>query len=157
MLALAAPATGLAVSLASNGLGQALVYHYYTVQSSGGSTFNTYISVTNHASDANVLRVRFREGRMGKETLGFNLFLGRGDTWAGAVVPSGDGARLITRDASCTDPAFTPMGDIAVADFRNAAFAGVNADGAGEGLERTREGYIEMLEMGTLDTSELSL
>ena len=30
-----------------NGLGQALIFPYYTVQSAGGNSYNTYISVVN--------------------------------------------------------------------------------------------------------------
>jgi hypothetical protein len=151
LVALFAPLTTFAVSLSTDGLGQALIYPYYTVQSTEGNAFNTYVSITNQGSSTKALRVRFREGRMGKEALGFNLFLMGGDTWTGAVLPNSAGARLITRDASCTDPAFTPdSAGVTYVDFRNAAFSGSGADGAGEGLDRTREGYVEFLEMGTL-------
>ena len=35
-----------------NGLGQALIYPYYTVQSANGNAFNTYLSVVNTTSRA---------------------------------------------------------------------------------------------------------
>src|SRR6185369_8934083 len=135
----------------ADGLGQALIYPYYTVQSAGGDAFNTYISVVNHTAQAKALRVRFREGRLGREALSFNLFLSANDVWTGAAVPSGDGTRLVTSDASCTEPAFSGSGSGArFLDFRNDAFAGGSDDGAGSGLDRTREGFVEILEMGVL-------
>jgi hypothetical protein len=71
--------------------------------------------------------------------------------WTGAAVPAGDGTRLVTTDATCTEPAFSGSGSGArFLDFRNDAFAGSNDDGAGSGLDRTREGFVEILEMGTL-------
>ena len=150
-IALAAAFPAGAVTPGADGLGQALIYPYYTVQSAGGDAFNTYISVVNHTAQAKALRVRFREGRLGRETLSFNLFLSANDVWTGAAVPAGDGTRLVTTDASCTEPAFSGSGSGArFLDFRNDAFAGSNDDGAGSGLDRTREGFVEILEMGTL-------
>lgn len=113
---LAAPETR-AVSLDADGLGQALIYPYYTVQSAGGNAFNTYLSVVNHAADAKAIRVRFREGRMSREAFSFNLFLAPHDTWTAGVVPTDAGARLLTVDVSCTDPPFATSGSLAYADF----------------------------------------
>lgn len=136
-----------AVSLDPGGVGQALIFPYYTVQSAGGNAFNTYISIVNRRSEEKAVRVRFREGRASREVLSFNLFLARNDVWTGALVPSGAGTRLISMDVSCTDP---QMGMDPGLEFRNAAYSGVLADGFGEGLDRTREGFVEVLEMATL-------
>ncbi len=149
-LLLAAPLGAQAVYLNSDGIGQALIYPYYTAQSSDGNPFNTYITVINSGTDAKALRVRFREARNGAPVLSFNLFLAPYDAWAGAVVPFGSGARLLTNDSSCTDPPFIvefAPGSLPFLDFSNAAYAG---DGAGDGIERTREGFVEILEMATL-------
>lgn len=135
--------TAAGVSLSADGVGQALIYPYYTAQSAEGNAFNTYVSVVNHAADAKALRVRFREGRLGKEVLAFNLFLGANDVWTGAVVPTPGGARLFSSDISCTDPPFVGGTHL---EFRTEALA----DEAGPGIERTREGFVEMIEMGTL-------
>jgi hypothetical protein len=148
-LLLAAPPGAQAVYLNGDGHGQALIYPYYTAQSSDGNPFNTFVTVVNSSADAKALRVRFREARNGAPVLSFNLFLAPFDVWAGAVVPFGGGARLLSNDLSCTDP---PLADFAVSpapfrDFGSAAYAG---DGAGDGIERTREGFVEILEMATL-------
>ncbi|MGE5096710.1 MAG: hypothetical protein ACM3SO_16360 [Betaproteobacteria bacterium] len=152
-LALASALPASAVSLNADGVGQALIYPYYTVQSSGGDAFNTYVSVVNHTSEAKALRVRFREGRLGKETLSLNLYLSPNDVWTGAVVPFSGSARLVSVDRSCTEPRFAQdfaPGELPFIDFRNDAFSGANDDGAGTGLDRTREGFVEIIEMGTL-------
>ena len=97
-----------AVYLAGDGVGQALIYPYYTVQ--GGNAFNTFVTVVNTRNEAKVARVRFREGRTGREVFGMNLYLAPNDVWSGAVIPSdssgASAARLVTNDVSC-GPAVT--------------------------------------------------
>ena len=137
-----------AVTLSNDGYGQALIFPYYTVRASeGGNAFNTYLSVGNRTSDAKAVRVRIREGRAGREVLGFNLYLSPNDIWTGALVPTGAGARLITADNSCTDPAFGAQLDL---PLHSNGYTGTNADGLGDTLDRTREGYVEMIEMATV-------
>ena len=138
-----------AVYLDPDGLGQALIYPYYTVRSSAGDAFNTYVSVVNTTAQAKVVRVRFREGTAGAEALGFNLYLSPRDTWTAAVVPGDDGgARLVSADASCVNPPLAAVsGAVRGVAFSDAAF---RADGLGGGIGRTREGYVEVLEMATL-------
>jgi len=133
-----------------NGLGQALIFPYYTVQQAGGNSYNTYISIVNTTSRAKALKVRFREGKNSREVLDFNLFLSPNDVWTAAVIPADatttSGGRLITADKSCTAPTIGTNG----VDFRNYAYNGASVDGAGTGLDRTREGYLEVVEMATL-------
>jgi hypothetical protein len=54
------------------------------------------------------------------------------------------GAGIITRDKSCTLPAIPAAGKA----FVNFAYT---ADGAGSTLDRTNEGYVEIIEMATFD------
>src|SRR5258705_7969112 len=150
-----APALAAAVSLDPQGLGQALIFPYYTARSVDGDAFNTFVSIVNTTSERKALRVRFREGRNSREVASFNLFLAGGDMWTGAVTPFGGGARLVTADRSCTSPGFA---DVAVSalpfmNFNNASYTGANADGAGDGLDRTMEGFVEVIEMATLTAS----
>lgn len=141
LVALATPAQAVYVN--PEGLGQALIFPYYTVRSGEGGVFNTYLSIVNSSEDDKALRVRFREARNGRAVASFNVYLGRGDVWAAALVPSTAGTRLVTIDQSCTDPALPASG----LDFSAAGYSG---DGGGDGLDRTREGYVEVLEMATL-------
>ena len=149
----AAAGSAHAVYQDPNGLGQALIYPYYTVQQQGGNAFNTYISVVNTTTRGKALKVRFREGKNSREVLDFNLFLSPNDVWTAAVIPTGTGtgtdvgARIITADTSCTSPQI-PAGGV---DFRNFAYVGASTDSAGAGVDRTREGYLEIVEMATVN------
>ncbi len=129
-----------------NGLGQALIYPYYTVQ--GG--YNTYLSVVNTTSRAKAVKVRFREGKNSREVLDFNLYLSPNDVWTAAVGPADatatSGAILVTSDKSCTAPVIPATG----VAFRNFAYTGSFQDNGPSTLDRTREGYFEIIEMATL-------
>lgn len=72
-----------AVYVDPDDVGQALIYPYFSAQERAGNPFNTYLSVVNQSAVAKVMRVRFREGRRGKEVAGFNLYLAPRDTWTG--------------------------------------------------------------------------
>ena len=145
LLAMSPPAG--AVYLNADGLGQALIYPYYTVQSSNGGTFNTLFSVVNHASDAKAIRVRFREALNSRPVAEFNVYLSPNDIWTAGVIPTASGARLITNDKSCTSPQTLATTGVT---FSSASYAGSSSDGNGDGLERTREGWFEVIEMATL-------
>jgi hypothetical protein len=150
-IAAALPHAACAVSVNGDGLGQALIYPYYTVRDGRGGTFNTYLSIVNYTSSAKALRVRFREGRNGKPVSDLNLYLGPNDVWTAAMVPTAAGTTVLSADLSCTDPIVGTGGSgTPTFDLVNAAFNGGNDDGAGTGLDRTREGYIEVLEMAIL-------
>lgn len=138
-----------AVYLDPDGKGQALIFPYYTAQSVGSAAFNTYISLINNEAGAKVLRVRFREGRNAREVAAFNLYLGGGDLWTAALVPDGQGTRLVTADLSCMNGPF-PAGQVSSLTFSNVGYTGTSGDGLGSGLDRTREGYIEVIEMASL-------
>jgi hypothetical protein len=145
--------TAEAVYLNPNGTGQVLVYPYYTVQSAGGNAWNTYLSVVNTTTRAKALKVRVLEGKTSAEVLDFNLFLSANDVWTAVIVPGAtatDAARMATTDVSCTNP----VGNLPLANggepFRNYQYATGGDALPGTGLDRTREGYIEIIEMGTL-------
>ncbi|MDP4028122.1 MAG: hypothetical protein Q8P42_04040 [Gallionella sp.] len=146
--------TASAVNVNSNGTGEVLIYPYYSVR--GGT--DTYLSVVNTTNSAKAVKVRFTEGRNSREVLDFNLYLSARDVWAGAVVATTDGAKLITSDKSCTYPVIPATGQ----DFVNYAYAGSTVtpgivdsggDGAGSTLDRTREGYFEIIEMGVITSA----
>jgi hypothetical protein len=136
-----------AVNVNPDGLGQALIYPYYTTQSlSGGNAYNSLLSVVNSTSSAKVVKVRFLEGKASKEVLDFNLWLSAFDVWTTAVIPSGTGAGIFTTDASCTTPKVSSSAT-APTNFVNFAYAG---DPLPQTLDRTKEGYVEIIEMGNL-------
>lgn len=154
-----------AVNLNPDGLGQVLIYPYYTTQ--GGN--DTLISVVNTAPVGKAVKVRFIESLNSREVLDFHLYLSRFDVWTGAIVSSAaaniadEGAGLITVDRSCTAPdiargglGFDRGAVQQLADgryfvpFTNFAFSGGANDDETESLTRTQEGYIEVIEMADI-------
>jgi hypothetical protein len=150
---LSLPAFGVYVS--GSGLGQALIYPYFTTQSVEGNAFNTYFTIANGHSQPKALRVRLREGRNGREIANFNLFLPAGGIWAGAIAPYEEGAQLVTIDPACTEPSF--LFDLGKGFFALStdAFTGARDDNLGTGRDRLREGYIEVLEMASFESATL--
>ncbi len=148
--------TASAVNINSNGLGQALIYPYFSVRSG----LNTYVSVVNTTNSAKAVKVRFLEGRNSREVLDFNLYLSARDVWTAVLVKNSTdtGGKLITTDKSCTAPAI-PAGGV---DFVNYAYSGAVVAGFNPGLngmdgvtgsdtlDRSKEGYFEIIEMGVI-------
>jgi hypothetical protein len=133
-----------AMLLNPNGLGQALIYPYYTVNKEQ----DTLVTIANTSDRGKAAIVTFREGRNGRSVLQFHLFLAAHDKWTGAVTQSADagGAMIRTADTSCatygtSGSAFSS----ANYDGGSALFA---ADGGSTSIERTREGLIEVVAEG---------
>jgi hypothetical protein len=151
--ALGAAGAAQAVNLNPDGLGQVLIYPYYTVRAdANGHDFNSLLSVVNTTASVKAVKVRILEGRNSVEVLDFNLYLSPKDVWAAAITPTADGAggQITSPDKSCTLPLAVSQGQTIA--FRNTAYT---TDGAGSSLDRTKEGYVEIIEMATyLDTSD---
>jgi len=140
-----------AVNLNPDGLGQVLIYPYYTTRAdAGGNAYSSLLSVVNTTSSAKAVKVRFLEGKNSREVLDFNLFLSKHDVWTAAILPSTTGGALVgTLDKSCTLPPIPSGGQ----NFVNFQYSGSNDDGAGTSLDRTKEGYVEIIEMATFFSS----
>jgi hypothetical protein len=137
-----------AVDLNPDGLGQVLIYPYYTVNKSQDTLFSV---VNTDSVNGKAVKVRFLEGYNSREVLDFNLFLSPNDVWTAYVTQRSDvgGAAVFTRDHSCTWPVIPVGGQ----DFRAAAYAGGSvfpADGGPTSITRTREGYLELISMGDI-------
>ncbi|RVU30314.1 hypothetical protein [Neptunomonas marina] len=158
-LALAA-ATGLVASTAQavfvnpEGHGQVLLYPYYTVE--GGN--ETYVNLVNTTDETKAVKVRILEAMNSQEVLDFNLYLSPQDHWSAVIYadPNGEGAVIKTADTSCTVPNLLAATDTSTAGpavpFRNITY---KTDGEDfRGLDRTREGYIEVIEMGVLTDAD---
>ena len=144
-----------AVNLNPDGLGQVLLYPYYTVN--GGQ--QTLLSVVNTDTiHGKAVKVRFLEGYNSREVLDFNLFLSRFDVWTANVFSlsdagiSGAGAAIFTADKSCTAPAFTQgtLGNgLGYQQFFNFAYNNPTDTGP-TGDDRTREGHFEIISMSDI-------
>jgi hypothetical protein len=132
-----------AVSLNPRGLGEVLVYPYYTVQKNQ----DTLVSIGNSTQWSKVVAVVVREGMNGRPVLYFTLYLSPHDVWTARISATGEdgGAFLVTQDASCTSPALALGGT----PFWSETYAGpaYPPDGGPTGIERTREGMIEFIEL----------
>jgi hypothetical protein len=150
-----------AVNVNPSGLGQVLLYPYYTVRTDVqlGNPYNSLLTVVNSTDSVKVVKVRFLEGKNSREVIDFNLFLSAYDVWTAAVIPSPAtaGGRVVTFDHSCTVPAIsTSQGGPGFVDFVNFQYAtgGNDPDKGGDSLDRTKEGYVEIIEMGTFTSTD---
>ena len=149
-----------AVNINPDGLGQVLIYPYYTVNA--GS--NTLLSVVNTRNEGKAVKVRFLEAYNSREVLDFNLYLSPFDVWTAALSGAATGpGQLATDDNSCTVPAIKTNGSLPLdslgrrfAPFLNYAYTTggygqpSGNDSGPTNLERTREGHFEMIEMGVV-------
>jgi len=152
---LSAPAQ--AANIAQDGIGEVLLFPYYTVKNG----WDSYVHLTNTSTTDTVLaKIRFREAKNSREVRDFNVILSPNDQWTAAVTQDGEGAKLVTFDTSCTSP-ILPLVD-AAAGKREIGFTSIGYDGSdanfnydngGRGIERTQEGYLEVIVMGVSDAA----
>lgn len=129
-----------AVNLSDDGRGEVLIYPYYTAQNGNDTIF----SLVNTTANGKAVKVRIIEGMNSYEVLDFNLYLSPNDAWSAAITSDGaGGAKIVTADKSCTAPAIPAAGQ----SFRTFAIQ----DAGPKTAARTKEGYIEVIEMGTID------
>jgi len=141
LLMVAIPAC--AVSVSPDGMGQVLLFPYYSASASGNS-FATLVSVVNTTPNIKAVRVRIREASEGAPVADVNVYLDGNDVWTVAILPTADGAGMGTFDRSCTLPVLSSNVDH-LTPFNNLSYR----DGLGDvSLDRTREGTIEVIEMG---------
>ncbi|MGE3972448.1 MAG: hypothetical protein AB7E78_13965 [Porticoccaceae bacterium] len=152
--ALTVPPQAQAVNVSQNGLGEVLLFPYYTVRNS----IDTNINITNTSENTVIFKIRFREAHNSRDARDFNVVLSPYDVWNATVTlsPDGQAARIITADQSCTAgqlPIDLGNGRRAI-DFTNFDYInGQNvgpADGGPITLDRTKEGHIEVIEMAHL-------
>lgn len=143
-----------AVNINTDGLGEVLIYPYYTVNKG----LDTLLSVVNTTDTVKAVKVRFMDSKNSAEVLDFNLYLSPFDVWTGVIFdPEGDTegvAAVLSSDNSCTVPSFTQTGlttadGIPYVPFSTARFN--EFVGVDNSPERTREGHFEMIEMGVVD------
>lgn len=141
-----------AVNLATDGLGQVLIFPYYTTRAG----WNTLFNITNTSNEVVVVKVRFHEGFNSRDAFDFNVILSPKDVWNGTLANgTGNVPSFSTSDTTCTVPAI-PAGGVLFNDgvTTNAllAYTGAAQDTTVASLqttERLREGYVTVTMMGT--------
>jgi hypothetical protein len=155
--------TAQAVNLNPDGLGQVLIYPYYT-SNDGNATILSVVNTTDHGK---AVKVRFKEGFNSREVLDFNLYMSAYDVWVAAIA---EGAHvsgttgtptLYIPDSTCTVPYLYlnaaddskepgDQGYAGAQEFLPYAYTGDHADEGPTSIQRAAEGYFEMIEMGTI-------
>jgi hypothetical protein len=134
-----------AVNVNHDGLGEVLIYPFYSVVEGN----DTYINVVNTTDEVKAVKVRFVEGMNSKEVLDFNLYLSPWDHWSAVVTAhAGGGAMIKTADTSCTVPEIPAAG----VPFSKVLYSADSVNDIG----RTREGYVEIIEMGVVSDTDLA-
>jgi hypothetical protein len=127
-----------AINVNPDGTGQVLLYPYYTTRLEN----DTLISVVNTTDQVKAVKVRFLEGENSREVLDFNLYMSPFDVWTGSITEGVGGPVFRTADNSCTVPYFfAGSGELPFVDF-------LFNDSGSTGIDRAREGYVELIEMG---------
>ncbi len=145
-----------AVNLATDGLGQALIFPYYTTRAG----WNTLFNITNTSDQVVVIKVRFHEGYNSRDVFDFNVILSPYDVWNGTLSNgAGNVPNFSTSDKTCTVPAI-PAGGVVFNDgvVTNGllAYTGAAADGGPTTTDRMREGYVSVVMMGTSPATGLA-
>ena len=119
--------------------GEVLIYPFYSADNGN----QTYIHVVNTTDQWKAAKVRMLEAENSMEVRDFNLYLSPYDHFAFTIKLDESGAaKLATSDTSCTAPQI-PEGGI---EFTNKLY--LEAKDANTSLERTLNGYVEVIEMG---------
>lgn len=140
------PAAANTLQLSQEGAGEVLIYPYYTVRNGTISL----LSLVNGSNDGKAVRLRVREAIGGRTVAELNVFLSPKDVWTAAIVPSANGATIVSNDKSCTHPKIS--GGNAGLMFSSAGFASDDAAYSPyTPADRTREGYVEVIEMASVD------
>lgn len=145
-----------AVHVNNEGVGEALIYPFYSVQNG----LQTLISVVNTTEGVKSVKVRFLESDTSLEVLDFNLYLSPYDVWTAAIMPmqstdpghSGEpSGAVLTNDTSCAT-GFTPGSPVEFLPYI------IDADLAAgnKSMARATNGYIEMIDMGTVVHPQLA-
>lgn len=129
-----------------NGLGQALVYPYYSVREGNTTSINVFNTSSTHAV---AVKVRFREYQNSRDVLDFNLVLSPNDKWFANLNAAGDGVELTTTDKSCTVPQNVSTSQFIDDGYTFSAFR----DEGDQDLLRLQEGYAEIVPMAWSDVT----
>lgn len=160
-LALAGVAgTAQAVNISEDGLGQVLLFPYYTVN----GDYDTYINITNTSDRTAMFKIRFREAHNSRDARDFNVILSPYDVWTATVTKAENGnPRIQTTDTTCTAPRLPVIaGNLRGIEFTNLDYiqngtGGADMrDGGGTSIARTEQGHFEVILMGLSDASTTS-
>lgn len=138
-----------AVNISPSGQGEFLLVPYYNITNGYNATVNVY----NHDDKGKAVKIHIRESLAGHSVLSYNVYLAPKDSWAFALGPKTTTAigwqnqqsgTQVTFDQSCS-PGLNKS---------DHEFSGENFSAPHEptrNMSRTKEGFIEIIEMATID------
>jgi len=131
-------------SIKEAGIGHALIVPYFTTQNGNATLLNIVNTDTVYGK---AVKVRFRSAVDSDDIFDFQVFLSPADVWTANVSKGSDGRSVLTTtDKSCTLPSNVNQSFVT---SRLAAYT----DGSGvvhDVNEQTREGYVEIFNMGDI-------
>jgi hypothetical protein len=136
-----AGAANAAMEVNAGGIGHQLVFPYFSAQGDNA----TLLSITNTDTvNGKLVKVRFRGAANSDDLYDFQVLLSPGDIWTAAVSKDATTglAQLATSDKSCTLPA-----SVNSTFNTNRLDPSATADAKANG---TREGYVEVINMGDI-------
>lgn len=152
-----------AMNLATDGLGQVLIFPYYTVQGGWATLFN----LTNTSDQILAVKIRFHESYNSRDVFDFNVIMSPNDVWNGWVTldNASGGPAFFTQDKTCTTlnanayagvnlgtaglPFQSDQYGTSGVDAYTNGNSGNNADGGPTTASRMNEGYIEAILMAS--------
>lgn len=128
-----------AVRINPNGLGEVNIIPYYTVN----NDLNTLVTVTNNTAVTKAIKVNIREGLNGYSVLSYSVYLDAFDMWSFVLsspfLPDEEVVVVHSNNDNSCSPFLASMTDFSASEL---------IDGP-QSLKRAKEGYIEIIEMGT--------
>lgn len=162
-IALAVAAAGAvgsasAVTVNPDRTGQVVILPYYNVN----NNFVTNVEIVNTQNEYKIVKVRLRESGNSQDVIDFNIYMSPHDVWKGVIRPvqrtvNGETvtrANLVSADTTCT----LPRND---ASLTINGVSGLKLNSTGWDMNvvypdvtdaDAREGYIEIIEVGNIDT-----
>ena len=150
--------TANAVNLSQTGLGDVLIFPYYTAR----DNWQTTLTFINTSDNFLAVKFRFMEGVNSRDVLDFNVVMSPYDVYTG-VVEAGNGTygdktsgirfRIPALETTCTAPYLAPDNSFGL---NSTAYTGVNADGGPTGNDRLFEGYVIAMVMGHANKADLT-
>ncbi len=145
-------ASATTMQLALGGIGQVLIFPYYTARNGTVSI----VSIVNTTVSAKAVRINVREARGGFVVAQLNVYMSAKDVWTGAIFNDADGATLVSNDKSCTAPALGSGLQLTNTQYL-ADLPTIGADlGALGSRDRSREGYVEVIEMASIPNQSVT-
>jgi len=142
-------ATGLSdLYLNGDGVGHILMVPYFTAQADNSTLINL---VNTDTINGKAVKVRFRGAGNSDDIYDFQVFMSPGDVWSAAISKGADGvAKFTTTDATCSKPSASVLNATSFVTAR--LDPSLTADGK---ANATREGYVEIFNMGDIPRSDL--